>query len=84
MALHSSSEPSYFKQKKFPRENAIANISLESNLYLVLHPDKFLVLSLYEESRLPGVQFSGVCCFLFSSVRFSVRLLIPLILPFYP
>lgn len=84
MALHSSSEPFDWKQKKFPRENAIASISLESNLYLVLHPDKFLVLFLYGESRLPGVQFSGVCCFLFSSVHFFAHLLIPLILQFYP
>lgn len=86
MALHSSSELLLllFKTKKFPRENAIVNVSLELTLYLGRRPDKFLVLFLYEGNRLHGVQFSGVCCFLFSLVHFSVHLSIPLILQFYP
>lgn len=61
-----------------------SRVSLELDLYLVLHPDKFLVLSLSEVSMLHDVLFSGVDCFLFSSVHFSAHLSTPLILLFYP
>lgn len=84
-ALHSRSVPlSHGYQKSFPRENSEISISLESNLYLALHPDIFLVLSLYEGNRSHGVQFSEVGCFLFSSAHSSVPLSIPPLLQFYP
>lgn len=83
MALHSSSEPS--AKTKIPQGKCyISRVSLASDLYLVLHPDIFLVLSLSEVSMSRGVQSSEVDCFLFSSARFFAHLSTPLLLLFYP